>query len=163
MPTSRRGSGSVTLPSGQVLAIHTRTHDDEDLPHATKKCVPPPLPHPAMIIGMRYERLLLAEPWPIISGNTRACALAVSCWGTKFRSHSSAHADDRRCFQGYPRARPRKAKAGRGTFLRSYCTVLCSVLGSQTPIGTGEWVIPLHETWPPFYAGPSLSHPSRDV
>ena len=25
-----------------------------------------PLPDPAMIIGMRYERLLLAEPWPII-------------------------------------------------------------------------------------------------
>jgi hexokinase len=41
MPNSRRGSGSVTLPSGQVLAIHTRTHDEEDLPHATKKCVHP--------------------------------------------------------------------------------------------------------------------------
>ncbi|KAN0139323.1 hexokinase [Lactarius tabidus] len=37
MPTSRRGSGSVTLPSGQTLAIHHRTHDEEDLPHATKK------------------------------------------------------------------------------------------------------------------------------
>ncbi|KAH9077598.1 hexokinase [Lactarius deliciosus] len=37
MPTSRRGSGSVTLPSGQVLAIHHRTQDEEDLPHATKK------------------------------------------------------------------------------------------------------------------------------
>ena len=39
MPLSRRGSGSVTLPTGQTLAIHTRTHDDEDLPHATKKSV----------------------------------------------------------------------------------------------------------------------------
>ncbi|KAI0298406.1 hexokinase [Multifurca ochricompacta] len=37
MPTSRRGSGSVTLPTGQVLAIHTRTQDEGDLPHATKK------------------------------------------------------------------------------------------------------------------------------
>ncbi|KAI6041472.1 hexokinase [Pisolithus marmoratus] len=37
MPASRRGSGSVILPSGQTLAIHTRTHDEEDLPHATKK------------------------------------------------------------------------------------------------------------------------------
>ncbi|PAV18262.1 hexokinase [Pyrrhoderma noxium] len=37
MPASRRGSGSVTLPSGQTLAIHTRTQDEEDLPHATKK------------------------------------------------------------------------------------------------------------------------------
>ncbi|KAI0301388.1 hexokinase [Russula brevipes] len=37
MVSSRRGSGSVTLPSGQILAIHTRTQDEEDLPHATKK------------------------------------------------------------------------------------------------------------------------------
>ncbi|KAF8351971.1 hexokinase [Amanita rubescens] len=37
MPVSRRGSGSVTLPSGQTLAIHTRTQDEEILPHATKK------------------------------------------------------------------------------------------------------------------------------
>ncbi|KAF9477658.1 hexokinase [Pholiota conissans] len=37
MPLSRRGSGSVTLATGQTLAIHTRTHDEEDLPHATKK------------------------------------------------------------------------------------------------------------------------------
>ncbi|KAF8624659.1 hypothetical protein AX17_006990 [Amanita inopinata Kibby_2008] len=37
MPLSRRGSGSVTLPTGQTLAIHTRTQDEEILPHATKK------------------------------------------------------------------------------------------------------------------------------
>ncbi|KAJ3560390.1 hypothetical protein NP233_g10871 [Leucocoprinus birnbaumii] len=37
MPASRRGSGTLTLPSGQTMAIHTRTHDEEDLPHATKK------------------------------------------------------------------------------------------------------------------------------
>ncbi|KIY43000.1 hexokinase [Fistulina hepatica ATCC 64428] len=37
MPVSRRGSGSVTLPTGQTLAIHTRTNDEADLPHATKK------------------------------------------------------------------------------------------------------------------------------
>ncbi|KAF5384407.1 hypothetical protein D9615_003448 [Tricholomella constricta] len=37
MVLSRRGSGSITLASGQTLAIHTRTHDEEDLPHATKK------------------------------------------------------------------------------------------------------------------------------
>ncbi|KIY69002.1 hexokinase [Cylindrobasidium torrendii FP15055 ss-10] len=34
---SRRGSGSVTLPSGQTMAYHTRTHDGDELPHATKK------------------------------------------------------------------------------------------------------------------------------
>ncbi|OBZ76793.1 Hexokinase [Grifola frondosa] len=34
---SRRGSGSVTLPSGQTLAFHTRSSEDDDLPHATKK------------------------------------------------------------------------------------------------------------------------------
>ncbi|KAG6380255.1 hypothetical protein JVT61DRAFT_8347 [Boletus reticuloceps] len=39
MPASRRGSGSVVLPSGQTIAIHTRTQDEEDLPHATKKYV----------------------------------------------------------------------------------------------------------------------------
>ncbi|KAJ7188415.1 hexokinase [Mycena filopes] len=37
MPASRRGSGSIVLPTGQTMAIHTRTHDEEDLPHATKK------------------------------------------------------------------------------------------------------------------------------
>ncbi|ESK87989.1 hexokinase [Moniliophthora roreri MCA 2997] len=37
MPSSRRGSGSITLPSGQTMAIHTRTHEEEGLPHATKK------------------------------------------------------------------------------------------------------------------------------
>lgn len=36
-PGSRRGSGSVVLPTGQTLAYHTRTNDGEDLPHATKK------------------------------------------------------------------------------------------------------------------------------
>jgi hypothetical protein len=39
MVLSRRGSGSVTLPTGQTLAFHTRTHDEEDLPHATKKYI----------------------------------------------------------------------------------------------------------------------------
>jgi hexokinase len=42
MPPSRRGSGTFTLPTGQTMATHTRTHDDEDLPHATKKCVSNP-------------------------------------------------------------------------------------------------------------------------
>ncbi|TDL18251.1 hexokinase [Rickenella mellea] len=38
MPASRRGSGSQNLPTGQTtLAMHTRTQDEEDLPHATKK------------------------------------------------------------------------------------------------------------------------------
>ncbi|KAF9453400.1 hexokinase [Macrolepiota fuliginosa MF-IS2] len=37
MVLSRRGSGSITTPSGHTLTIHTRTHDEEDLPHATKK------------------------------------------------------------------------------------------------------------------------------
>lgn len=41
MVASRRGSGTLTLPSGQTLAYHTRTHDEEGLPHATKKCVQP--------------------------------------------------------------------------------------------------------------------------
>ncbi|KAF8520336.1 hexokinase [Hysterangium stoloniferum] len=36
-PGSRRGSGSFTLSTGQTLAYHTRTQNEEDLPHATKK------------------------------------------------------------------------------------------------------------------------------
>ncbi|KAJ7045360.1 hexokinase [Mycena alexandri] len=37
MPASRRGSGSIVLPTGQTMAMHTRTQDEEGLPHATKK------------------------------------------------------------------------------------------------------------------------------
>jgi len=39
MPASRRGSGTLMLPSGHIMTIHTRTQDEEDLPHATKKYV----------------------------------------------------------------------------------------------------------------------------
>ncbi|KZP17034.1 hexokinase [Athelia psychrophila] len=54
MPPSRRGSGSVTLPSGMTLAIHTRTQDDEDLPHATKKTMADHL--------RKYESLFTLTP-----------------------------------------------------------------------------------------------------
>ncbi|KII91596.1 hypothetical protein PLICRDRAFT_38377 [Plicaturopsis crispa FD-325 SS-3] len=54
MPASRRGSSSVTLASGQTLAIHTRTHDDEDLPHATKKTMADHL--------RKYESLFTLTP-----------------------------------------------------------------------------------------------------
>ncbi|KAI5118647.1 hypothetical protein M0805_002567 [Coniferiporia weirii] len=54
MPASRRGSGSVTLPSGQTLAIHTRTQDEEDLPHATKKTMADHL--------RKYESLFTLTP-----------------------------------------------------------------------------------------------------
>lgn len=37
MPASRRGSGTITLPTGVTLNYHTRTNEEEDLPHATKK------------------------------------------------------------------------------------------------------------------------------
>jgi hypothetical protein len=39
MALSRSGSVSITAHSGTALAIHTRTHDEEDLPHATKRFV----------------------------------------------------------------------------------------------------------------------------
>ncbi|KAJ7092868.1 hexokinase [Mycena belliarum] len=39
MPPSRRGSGNFVLPSGQSIAMHTRTHDGEILPHATKTTI----------------------------------------------------------------------------------------------------------------------------
>ncbi|KIJ91228.1 hypothetical protein K443DRAFT_686223 [Laccaria amethystina LaAM-08-1] len=54
MVLSRRGSGSLTLPTGQTLAIHTRTHDEEDLPHATKKTMADHL--------RKYETLFTLTP-----------------------------------------------------------------------------------------------------
>ncbi|KAF8336507.1 hexokinase [Cantharellus anzutake] len=36
-PSSRRGSGSITLTSGLTVAVHTRTDVDEKFPHATPK------------------------------------------------------------------------------------------------------------------------------
>ncbi|KAF8976979.1 hypothetical protein BDQ17DRAFT_163165 [Cyathus striatus] len=54
MVLSRRGSGSVTLPTGQTLAIHTRTNEEEDLPHATKKTMADHL--------RKYESLFTLTP-----------------------------------------------------------------------------------------------------
>ncbi|KAG9308315.1 hexokinase [Chiua virens] len=54
MPASRRGSGSLVLPSGQTIAIHTRTQDEEDLPHATKKTMADHL--------RKYETLFTLTP-----------------------------------------------------------------------------------------------------
>jgi len=54
MPASRRGSGSVTLLTGQTIAIHTRTQDEEDLPHATKKTMADHL--------RKYESLFTLTP-----------------------------------------------------------------------------------------------------
>jgi len=74
MPASRRGSGSVVLPSGQTIAIHTRTQDEEDLPHATKRYVarvdlvelPAMQPH-------AYTLRVTPGRWRTISENTRLC------------------------------------------------------------------------------------------
>ena len=63
MVLSRRGSGSVTLPTGQTLAFHTRTHDEEDLPHATKKYILPMSQYSIMYIILID---LPAEQWPTI-------------------------------------------------------------------------------------------------
>ena len=76
MVMSRRGSGSLTLPSGQTLAIHTRTHDEEDLPHATKRQVE--LAVRIHFLDFIYVYMLLhlhilSGPWQIILGSTRAC------------------------------------------------------------------------------------------
>ncbi|KAG1769764.1 hexokinase [Suillus occidentalis] len=54
MPASRRGSGSFTLTTGQTIAIHTRTQDEEDLPHATKKTMADHL--------RKYESLFTLTP-----------------------------------------------------------------------------------------------------
>ncbi|KAF5392806.1 hypothetical protein D9757_000922 [Collybiopsis confluens] len=54
MVASRRGSGSVTLPGGQTMAYHTRTHEEEGLPHATKKTMADHL--------RKYESLFTLTP-----------------------------------------------------------------------------------------------------
>ncbi|KAG6836185.1 hypothetical protein H0H93_010555 [Arthromyces matolae] len=54
MVLSRRGSGSITLASGQTLALHHRTQDEEDLPHATKKTMADHL--------RKYESLFTLTP-----------------------------------------------------------------------------------------------------
>ncbi|THV02243.1 hexokinase [Dendrothele bispora CBS 962.96] len=54
MVASRRGSGSIVLPSGQTMAFHTRTHQEEDLPHATKKTMADHL--------RKYESLFTLTP-----------------------------------------------------------------------------------------------------
>ncbi|CAE6427100.1 unnamed protein product [Rhizoctonia solani] len=52
--TSRRGSGSITTPSGMTVAYHTRTQDGTDLPHATKKTMTDHL--------RKYESLFTLTP-----------------------------------------------------------------------------------------------------
>ncbi|KAF7313096.1 Phosphotransferase [Mycena kentingensis (nom. inval.)] len=54
MPASRRGSGSIVLLTGQTMAMHTRTQDEEDLPHATKKTMADHL--------RKYESLFTLTP-----------------------------------------------------------------------------------------------------
>lgn len=79
MPASRRGSGSVILPSGQTIAIHTRTQDEEDLPHATKRYAlvihtPPGQPcWAARNVHALVTFCVILGRWRTISGNTRHC------------------------------------------------------------------------------------------
>lgn len=54
MGLSRSGSVSITAHSGPTLAIHTRTHGEEDLPHATKRTMADHL--------RRYESLFTLTP-----------------------------------------------------------------------------------------------------
>jgi hypothetical protein len=37
--SSRRGSGNLTLTSGQKITVHTRIHGDDGLVHATEKTI----------------------------------------------------------------------------------------------------------------------------
>lgn len=36
---SRRGSGNLTLTTGQTISVHTRIHDKGELPHPTEKTI----------------------------------------------------------------------------------------------------------------------------
>ncbi|KAJ6453548.1 hexokinase [Mycena sanguinolenta] len=109
MPVSRRGSGSIVLPSGQTMAIHTRTQDEEILPHATKKTMADHLRKYESIFTLTPQRMRmiveafretlelgLAKPkqtvpmipafvfgWP--SGQETGDILAVDLGGTNLR------------------------------------------------------------------------------
>lgn len=37
--SSRRGSGNLTLSTGQTIAVHTRIHEKGELPHATETTI----------------------------------------------------------------------------------------------------------------------------
>lgn len=37
--SSRRGSGNLTLASGQTIAVHTRTHGEDEVHHADQKTI----------------------------------------------------------------------------------------------------------------------------
>ncbi|TFK25469.1 hexokinase [Coprinopsis marcescibilis] len=109
MPLSRRGSGSLVLPTGQTLAQHTRTQDEEQLPHATKRTMADHLrrfetlftltPQRMRIIVSSFKETLetgLDKPdqtvpmiptfvfgWP--SGNEKGEFLAIDLGGTNLR------------------------------------------------------------------------------
>ncbi|KAG5653172.1 hypothetical protein H0H81_001889, partial [Sphagnurus paluster] len=109
MVVSRRGSGSVTLASGQTIAIHTRTHDEEDLPHATKRTMADHLrkyestftltPQRMRMIVEAFKETLelgLSKPDQVVpmiptfvfgfpSGNEKGDYLAVDLGGTNLR------------------------------------------------------------------------------
>jgi len=106
---SRRGSGSITTPSGLTLAFHTRTQDENELPHATKKTMTDHLrkyeslftltPQRMRMIVDSFDETLekgLAEPgqvvpmiptfvfgWP--TGKEQGDYLAVDLGGTNLR------------------------------------------------------------------------------
>lgn len=69
MRLSRSESVSITAHSGPTLAIHTRTHDEEDLPHATKRCVA----FTGQPLGITKHRQCV-ERWPITLDVMKACA-----------------------------------------------------------------------------------------
>ncbi|KZT50279.1 hypothetical protein CALCODRAFT_444837 [Calocera cornea HHB12733] len=54
LPASRRGSGTVPTMTGKDLPFHHRTHEDEELPHATKKTMADHL--------RKYESLFTLTP-----------------------------------------------------------------------------------------------------
>jgi len=107
--TSRRGSGSITTPSGLTLAYHTRTNETDDLPHPTKKTMTDHLRKYESLFTLTPQRMRmivdsfdetfekgLAEPeqvvpmiptfvfgWP--SGQETGDYLAVDLGGTNLR------------------------------------------------------------------------------
>ncbi|KAJ7859683.1 hexokinase [Mycena olivaceomarginata] len=108
MPASRRGSGSIVLASGQTMALHTRTQDEEILPHATKKTMADHLRNYESLFTLTPQRMRmiveafrdtlelgLAKPKQVVVGGTnlRVCLVTLEGEG-KFEITANQKQED---------------------------------------------------------------------
>jgi len=109
------------LPSGQTLAIHTRTHDEEDLPHATKRYISQRTKYGRVtnrrIIqndGRSPEEIRKSVSASMIRGYV--CG-RLSSSRPQVHTDTTANAHDRRGIHGDLGVGSREAESDRGTFV----------------------------------------------